>query len=1120
MTSKLPLARTGLPTLAMLVVLALSGSAQAATSYYWVGDNANSTAWNVATGAGGTNWSTAPDVNTDPRFAANPNFSAIDVFFVFNTPISISNITLGQNFTINSLNFTSTSTSPIIIGGANTLTINSTGTGLTGLTVNSGAAAHTLATPVLLGANETWTNNSTSAFTASGIIQGTGINLTLAGGGGFVFSNANTYSGTTSLINSGTALTLNGANGSLATTAISLDGGTTLTMDNTAAVNTNRILDTTGITSRGATIALLGTSCTETVGTLALSTGTTLLNPAGGCTLVIGGSGITRSTGGTVNFTTTGTVNVPTATNSNNMIGGYATIGNVGVVQQDAIGSGNMLDFASVNGSFNIVTLPSFSPYTLNSFTTPTANVQVTTANSLTSGATVNVNSLYLTGAGAVTLTGNANLVIGSGGIICNAATGSEGGAGPQITLTNCADLGSGVFSGASTGGGAITGTVTAGTNAALNNDLVVTTASNLRMDCTITNNGTTVVNLVKNGSGTLDLSDGNNLVATNTYSGITTINGGLVTIKSDRNFGAVPASNTPNSITMNGGEFRMTATITIAPQRGITVGPQGGTISYNGGNTTLLTGYLVTGSGSVQYSCIPGFGNVSNNQCAIDVGFATTNYQGGTTFFTQGSTSTNAIAAVIYFGGNNLVPATSAVTVNTVAGSGGSKGILNLFGTTQSFGSLAGNSDILNGVATTSPLTVGGNNLSTTYTGSLGRVGATWAVGANNHTGADNTGGSTAAITLTKVGTGTLTMSGANGYTGATTINGGTMLIGTGTTQTGAGSLAVTPVTVNTATLGGNGTIGGTVSVSATGHIAPAMSPTSTATLTINNNVTMANGATLDYNFGTAGTPGTSDKLVIGTTKTITFALGATYNVNINQLSGFGIGTYVLVDATAASSSIVLSGTGATPVFTPNGSSNFTYAVAIVGNQVILTVTAGLPTLFWTGNASTAWIAGGPLNWFDGSSAKSWSTNFNAVFDDSNNNGSNFTVATDAGGISPNSILFANGTGTYNINGPGFDCSGRNREGHGGGSGEHQHGTDHAGHLGQRRHIQRWQRSHLQFNRIGGSDQFRHGVYRQWHTEYSGVQRQHRNKLDGVHHWRFGRVHCIDHPWHGHRRI
>ena len=56
-------------------------------------------------------------------------------------------------------------------------------------------------------------------------------------------------------------------------------------------------------------------------------------------------------------------------------------------------------------------------------------------------------------------------------------------------------------------------------------------------------------------------------------------------------------------------------------------------------------------------------------------------NYSGGTTFFTQGSASTQAVSAVIFLAANDQVPDPSPVTVTTVAGSGGSKGILNLFG-------------------------------------------------------------------------------------------------------------------------------------------------------------------------------------------------------------------------------------------------------------------------------------------------------------------------------------------------------------------------------------------------------------------------------------------------------
>src|SRR5262249_5288466 len=132
---------------------------------------------------------------------------------------------------------------------------------------------------------------------------------------------------------------------------------------------------------------------------------------------------------------------------------------------------------------------------------------------------------------------------------------------------------------------------------------------------------------LTKNGSGTLDMSDGNDQTATSTYSGITTINGGLYIVRNDRNLGAIPAvngvaTNTPHAITLNGRELRMTPTITLDSHRGITVGPQGGTISYNGGNTTQLSSYQITGSGSITYSNIPGFGGVSANQCATRLQF------------------------------------------------------------------------------------------------------------------------------------------------------------------------------------------------------------------------------------------------------------------------------------------------------------------------------------------------------------------------------------------------------------------------------------------------------------------------------------------------------------------
>ena len=117
--------------------------------------------------------------------------------------------------------------------------------------------------------------------------------------------------------------------------------------------------------------------------------------------------------------------------------------------------------------------------------------------------------------------------------------------------------------------------------------------------------------------------------------------------------------------------------------------------------------------------------------------------------------------------------------------------------------------------------LSVGSNNLSTTFAGVIQDGGD-----------AGGTGGS-----LTKVGTGSLSLTKANTYTGSTTVNGGTLLV-KNKTGSGTGSGVVQ---VNAGTLGGTGTIAGVVTVgtgSGTGaFLSPGNSATKPGTLTVTNN-------------------------------------------------------------------------------------------------------------------------------------------------------------------------------------------------------------------------------------------------------------------------------------------
>lgn len=145
----------------------------------------------------------------------------------------------------------------------------------------------------------------------------------------------------------------------------------------------------------------------------------------------------------------------------------------------------------------------------------------------------------------------------------------------------------------------------------------------------------------------------------------------------------------------------------------------------------------------------------------------------------------------------------------NATINLGANTSIYHASGGAVSIGAVSGSSgSSMNGT----PWTVGAKNIDMTYAGNI-------------------TGNS-----ITKVGTGTWTLSGTNSYTGATIISGGTLLIN-GNAAPASGAITVAAA----GTLGGSGTIGGATTVN--GKLSPGNNVI--GTLTFSNNVTLAAGST-----------------------------------------------------------------------------------------------------------------------------------------------------------------------------------------------------------------------------------------------------------------------------------
>jgi fibronectin-binding autotransporter adhesin len=399
-----------------------------------------------------------------------------------------------------------------------------------------------------------------------------------------------------------------------------------------------------------------------------------------------------------------------------------------------------------------------------------------------------------------------------------------------------------------------------------------------------IADNGATPLNLSKNGPGMVALTKANS------YTGNTYLNAGRL------GAGISSAFGTTGSLYLNGGTLdNYAAGAAVSLPNNIVVSGANNAIQLNPAQNLTLNGGI-SGSGSI---------TLGNNAANSSI------YLAGANTMTSGTiTLVNNVNSVRFSNASAGNANVAFVFNNTTA----NKDTLDFNTATISFGSMTGAG------------TIQGNAASQTQTISAG------ALGLNDTFSGVIANGASAAVALTKVGAGTMTLSGANTYSGGTTVDAGTLLVDN---TSGSGS-----VTVNNAssTLGGNGTISGAVTLNAQTVLSPGTNGTAGQTLTCSGNVTLS-GVTNIFDLSTSAS-GANDKVAV----TGTLTIGSADTITINPITASTLDTldYTLFTATTVAGS----GTPALSWGTSTPANPSRYSIVVNAASVVLHYTppAGSP--------------------------------------------------------------------------------------------------------------------------------------------------------------------------------
>ena len=805
---------------------------------------------------------------------------------------------------------------------------------------------------ITIGGNSASTSTfSGSLFLGTNSGTGKGVTLSSAAGGTTIFSGViqdpTSVSGAGLLRISGPGtVVLSGANTYAGGTSI--DGGTL-----SISLSTNLGANAGGVTINAGTLEITSGFSTNRVFTLANAASTFQIDPAQTLTItsvIAGGGALTKNGTGTLTLSGANTYSGGSTLNSGTTI----------------ISSVNSLGATGVAATINAATLEVAATFTsTRNFTlgSATSTLQVDPTFTFTANA-------IFSGTGTLNKTGTGTLVLGgvntyTGATNVNAGTLRNGIANvildtSAVTVASGATYDLNSFSetiGSLAGGG----TVTSGAAGALT--LTAGGDNTSTLFSGVLQNGSGTVSFTKTGTGTLTLS------GANTYSGLTTVSGGILLIQNSAALGTTAGGTTVSS----GATLELQSNIAVAAEpltlNGVGVSSFGALRNLSGNNS--FAGAITLGSASTIYSDA---GTLTLSGGIANGGFTTTFGGAGNIIQSNPVTGTGALvkndSGTLTLGGANTYSGGSTLNGGTtiITGTG------NLGATA---GAAAINAATLEVAATfTTP-----RNFTLGSATSTVQVDPTFTF--------TTTGIFSGAGTLNKTGTGTMVLSGVNTYTGPTNVTAGTLQIsaselivntsdlnvsgGTFDLQTFSETVGIVTLSSGTISGSGAGTLTGSSYVLQSGTVSAILAGNGTVTKNTAGTVTLSGANTF-----TGSTTISAGVLQVNTNNALGTAASGT-----TVASGAALKLNAVNYSTAEPLTINGSGIGNGGALTNSGISTFAGPINVATSA---TISAGGGTLNLTGGISnsgtTLTVAGGGTVNINTSGITGASANSNVVFD------------------------------------------------------------------------------------------------------------------------------------------